>query len=127
MLNPKDRLFTNLNGSESWILTAAQKRGDWHQTKDFLKKGSAWILDQVRDSGLRGRGGAGFATGMKWHFVPEQSDQPVYLIVNADEGEPGTCKDREILRHEPHKLLEGCVLAARAIGAKVCYIYLRSE
>ena len=127
MLNPKDRLFTNLNGSESWTLTAAQKRGDWCQTKDFLKKGPAWILDQVRDSGLRGRGGAGFSTGMKWHFVPEQTDQPVYLIVNADEGEPGTCKDREILRHEPHKLLEGCVLTARAIGAKVCYIYLRSE
>ena len=127
MLNPKDRIFTNLHGQEDWGLAAAQKRGDWQGTSELLSKGPEWLLEQVQVSGMRGRGGAGFATGIKCQFVPQQTEKPVYLIVNADEGEPGTCKDREILRHEPHKLLEGALLTARAIGAKVCYIYLRSE
>jgi NADH-quinone oxidoreductase F subunit len=79
-------------------------------------------------SGLRGRGGAGFPSGLKWSFMPKVSDgRPHYLVINADEGEPGTCKDREIMRHDPHKLIEGCLLAGFAMGANHCYIYVRGE
>jgi NADH-quinone oxidoreductase subunit F len=87
-----------------------------------------WICDQVKNSGLRGRGGAGFNTGLKWTFMPKQeSERPHYLVVNADESEPGACKDREILRYEPHRLLEGCLLACRAMRAHDCFIYIRGE
>ncbi|MEE2746042.1 MAG: NADH-quinone oxidoreductase subunit NuoF, partial [Pseudomonadota bacterium] len=106
----------------------SQSRGDWDNTEALLKNGKEWIIERVKMSGLRGRGGAGFSTGLKWSFMPKQSDgRPHYLVINADEGEPGTCKDREILRHEPHKLIEGCLLAAFAIGANVAYIYVRGE
>ena len=81
----------------------------------------------MKTSSMRGRGGAGFPTGMKWSFMPKQSDKPHYLVVNADEGEPGTCKDRDILRHEPHKLVEGALIASFAINAHTCYIYVRGE
>lgn len=82
----------------------------------------------MKTSGMRGRGGAGFPTGMKWSFMQKPSDgRPKYLVVNADEGEPGTCKDREIMRHDPHKLVEGCLVAGRAIGAVAAYIYIRGE
>jgi len=85
-------------------------------------------VQAVTDSGLRGRGGAGFPTGLKWSFMPKENDgRPHYLVVNADESEPGTCKDRDIMRHEPHKLLEGCLLAGFAMGAHTCYIYVRGE
>lgn len=86
------------------------------------------FLDEVKTSGLRGRGGAGFPSGMKWSFMNKPGDgRPKYLVVNADEGEPGTCKDREIMRHDPHKLVEGCLIAGRAMGAKAAYIYIRGE
>lgn len=128
MLNIQDRIFTNLYGYESPLLKAAQARGDWHQTKDFIAKGREWIIDEVKRSGLRGRGGAGFSTGMKWSFMPKtDSGRPHYLVINADESEPGTCKDRDILRHDPHKLIEGALYAAFAIGARSCYIYVRGE
>ncbi|MFT6219927.1 MAG: NADH-quinone oxidoreductase subunit F [Myxococcota bacterium] len=131
MLNEKDKIFTNLYGFESAGLEAAKKRGDWKGTKEFLAKGEPWLIEQVKASGLRGRGGAGFPTGLKWSFAPKKSQdkdaKPHYLVVNADESEPGTCKDREILRHDPHKLLEGCLIGARAINAHVCYIYIRGE
>ncbi|MFT7087347.1 MAG: NADH-quinone oxidoreductase subunit F [Rickettsiales bacterium] len=131
MLNEKDKIFTNLYGFESAGLEAAKKRGDWKDTKEFLAKGEPWLIEQVKASGLRGRGGAGFPTGLKWSFAPkkssEENSKPHYLVVNADESEPGTCKDREILRHDPHKLLEGCLIGARAINAHVCYIYIRGE
>ncbi|MFT6332163.1 MAG: NADH-quinone oxidoreductase subunit F [Lentimonas sp.] len=131
MLNEKDKIFTNLYGFESANLESSKKRGDWKGTADFLAKGEAWLIAQVKDSGLRGRGGAGFPTGLKWSFAPkknpEEASKPHYLVVNADESEPGTCKDREILRNEPHKLLEGCLIGARAINAHVCYIYIRGE
>jgi NADH-quinone oxidoreductase subunit F len=82
----------------------------------------------VKASGLRGRGGAGFPTGLKWSFMPKQSDgRPHYLVVNADESEPGTCKDREIMRHDPHLLIEGCLIAAFSMNANHCYIYIRGE
>jgi NADH-quinone oxidoreductase subunit F len=127
MLKQQDKIFTNLYGQESSGLEAAKKRGDWSDSKSFLDKGIDWIIKEVKDSGLRGRGGAGFPTGTKWSFVPKKGDKPHYLVINADESEPGTCKDREILRHEPHKLLEGCLYAARAINANICYIYIRGE
>lgn len=128
MLADKDRIFTNLYGYESWGLKAAEKRGDWDKTKDLIKKGREWIIQEVIDSGLRGRGGAGFSTGRKWSFCPKPNDdQPHYLVINADESEPGTCKDRDIMLHDPHKLIEGALIAGFAIGAKVGYIYIRGE
>ena len=128
MLADKDRIFTNLYGEHDWRLPAARRRGDWDGTKDLILKGRDWIIEQVKESGLRGRGGAGFPTGLKWSFMPKKSDGgPVYLVVNADESEPGTCKDREIMRHDPHKLLEGCLLAGAAMGVTAGYIYIRGE
>ena len=85
------------------------------------------IIDEVKKSGLRGRGGAGFPTGMKWGFVPKDNPKPKYLLINADESEPGTFKDHVLLERNPHLLFEGCVIGCRAIGAKVCYIYIRGE
>ncbi len=127
MLADEDRIFTNLYGWESHSLKAAQKRGDWDNTKDVLAKGRDWIIEEMKKSGLRGRGGAGFPTGMKWSFMPKDSSKPHYLVINADESEPGTCKDRDILRYEPHKLLEGALIAGFAMGAHKAYIYIRGE
>ncbi|MDG3443311.1 NADH-quinone oxidoreductase subunit NuoF [Nitrospirillum amazonense] len=127
MLRDEDRIYTNLYGYEDFRLEAARKRGDWDGTKDILARGRDTIIEQVKESGMRGRGGAGFSTGLKWSFMPKKVDGPVYLVINADEGEPGTCKDREILRHDPHKLIEGCLIAGFAIGATACYIYIRGE
>lgn len=128
MLQDQDRIFTNLYGWESFSLKDAQKRGDWDNTAAFIKKGRDWIIEEMKASGLRGRGGAGFPTGMKWSFMPKESDgRPHYLVINADESEPGTCKDREIMRFEPHKLLEGALLAGFAMGAHTAYIYIRGE
>lgn len=128
MIKESDRIFTNLYGTQSWRLPAAQKRGDWDKTKQYIKKGQEWIIKAVTDSGLRGRGGAGFSTGKKWSFMPKDDGvTPRYLIINADESEPGTCKDRDILRFEPHKLLEGALLSSFAIGAHTAYIYIRGE
>jgi len=128
MLDDKDRVFTNLYGFHDWRLAGARSRGGWDGTKAILAKGRDWIINEMKASGLRGRGGAGFPTGLKWSFMPKQSDdRPHYLVVNADESEPGTCKDREILRHDPHLLIEGCLLASFAMGAHVAYIYIRGE
>ncbi len=127
MLQDKDRIFTNLYGTESADLKAAQKRGDWDKTKDLLKLEQDEIIEIVKASGLRGRGGAGFSTGMKWSFMPKNASLHSYLVINADESEPGTCKDREILRHDPHKLVEGALIAGYAIRAKAAYIYIRGE
>ena len=128
MLRDEDRIFTNIYGFHNADLVAAKSRGDWDNTADLIKKGRDWVIDEVKNSGLRGRGGAGFPTGLKWSFMPKENDgRPHYLVVNADESEPGTCKDRDIMRHEPHKLLEGCLLAGFAMGAHACYIYVRGE
>ncbi|ABE05264.1 NADH-quinone oxidoreductase subunit NuoF [Rickettsia bellii] len=127
MLKKEDRIFTNLHGEQSHDLKSSKKLGDWDNTKALLNKGKEWIIEEVKKSGLRGRGGAGFSTGTKWSFMPKESKKPSYLVVNADESEPGTCKDRDILRYEPHKLIEGCLLASFAIGANSCYIYIRGE
>jgi len=128
VLKDKDRIFTNLYGKHDWHLKGAQKRGDWDQTKEFIQKGQPWIIQEVMNSCLRGRGGAGFLTGRKWSFMAKDDGiTPRYLIINADESEPGTCKDRDILRFEPHKLVEGSLLSGFAIGAHVGYIYIRGE
>jgi NADH-quinone oxidoreductase subunit F len=128
MLEDKDRIFTNLYGLHDWGLQGARSRGAWDGTKAILEKGRDWIIAEMKASGLRGRGGAGFPTGLKWSFMPKQTDgRPHYLVVNADESEPGTCKDREILRHDPHLLIEGCLYAGFAMGANTCYIYVRGE
>ena len=127
MLEDKDRVFTNLYGFEDWRLPEARRRGAWDNTAEIIKKGQPWVIEEMKNSGLRGRGGAGFPTGMKWSFMPKPSDKPHYLIVNADESEPGTCKDRDILRFDPHLLLEGMLVAAFAINAHAAYIYIRGE
>jgi NADH-quinone oxidoreductase subunit F len=128
MLADKDRIFTNLYGLQDWGLDGARRRGNWHNTKAIIEKGRDDIINEIKASGLRGRGGAGFPTGLKWSFMPKQSDgRPSYLVVNADESEPGTCKDREILRHDPHILVEGCLVAGFAMGANTAFVYVRGE
>lgn len=129
MLKDEDRIFTNLYGLKDWKLEGAKERGDWDGTKKLLEMGREKIIEEVKSSGLRGRGGAGFSTGMKWSFMPKEpvNGKPSYLVINADEGEPGTCKDREIMRGDPQKLIEGALLASFAIGANAAYIYIRGE
>lgn len=128
MLKESDRIFTNLYGTHDWRLKGAKQRGDWDKTKALMAKGQPWVIQEVIDSCLRGRGGAGFPTGRKWSFIPKDDGiTPRYLVINADESEPGTCKDRDILRYEPHKLIEGALLSGFAIGAHVGYIYIRGE
>ncbi|MBE0531481.1 MAG: NADH-quinone oxidoreductase subunit NuoF [Rhodospirillales bacterium] len=128
MLNDKDRIFTNLYGLSIPGLAGAQARGDWKDSRELLAKGRDWLIEEIKASGLRGRGGAGFSAGMKWSFMPKEiGARPHFLLINADEGEPGTCKDRDILRNEPHKLIEGALLSGFAMGAHTAYIYIRGE
>lgn len=119
-LQDKDRIFQNLYGHHGTDIKTAMKYGDWYKTKEIILKGHDWLISEIKASGLRGRGGAGFPAGMKWSFMNpkgwENDTKPRYLVVNADEGEPGTCKDREIMRKDPHKLVEGCLVAGRAMN-----------
>src|SRR5215472_14102270 len=126
MLSDKDRIFRNLYGQHEWRLAGARARGGWDGTKAILAKGRDGLVNECKASGQRGRGGAGFATGLKWSFMPKQvGERPHYLVVNADESEPGTCKDREVMRHDPHLLVEGCLIAGAAMAANTGYIYIR--
>jgi NADH-quinone oxidoreductase subunit F len=127
MLQDKDRIFQNLYGFHDWRLAGARARGAWDNTKALIDKGHDWIINEIKASGLRGRGGAGFPTGLKWSFMPKSDPRPSYLVINADESEPGSCKDREIMRHDPNLLIEGALLACFAMRAHVCYIYVRGE
>jgi len=128
MLKDEDRIFQNLYNDRGSDVESSKKRGDWINTKDLIEKGRDWIINEIKASELRGRGGAGFPTGLKWSFAPKElGTRPHYLVINGDESEPGTCKDRDILRFEPHKLIEGCLIAAYAVQAHVCYIYIRGE
>ena len=128
MLSDQDRIFTNLYGMADRSLRGARARGHWDGTADLIARGRDGIIDEMKKSGLRGRGGAGFPTGMKWSFMPKESDgRPAYLVINADESEPGSCKDREIIRHDPHKLIEGALVAGFAMRARAAYIYIRGE
>jgi len=128
-IEDKDRIFTNIYGFQDWKIEGAMKRGDWDKTKDLMARGQDQIIEDIKASGLRGRGGAGFPTGMKWSFMPKEPKpgRPSFLLINADESEPGSCKDREILRHDPHKLLEGALIAGFAMRARAAYIYIRGE
>jgi NADH-quinone oxidoreductase subunit F len=128
-IDDKDRIFTNIYGFQDWGVDGAMKRGDWDETKALMARGQDQIIEDIKASGLRGRGGAGFPTGMKWSFMPKESKpgKPSFLLINADESEPGSCKDREILRHDPHKLLEGALIAGFAMRARAAYIYIRGE
>jgi NADH-quinone oxidoreductase subunit F len=129
MLDDKDRIFTNLYGFQDWGLKGAQARGDWDDTARLMAMGQDRIIDEIKASGLRGRGGAGFPTGMKWSFMPKEPrpGKPNFLVINADESEPGSCKDREIIRHDPHKLIEGALIAGFAMRSRAAYIYIRGE
>ena len=128
ILEDKDRIFTNIYGLQDWGLEGAKARGCWNATREMLGQSHEWVCEQIRESGLRGRGGGGFVTGFKWTLMPQQlSERPHYLVVNADESEPGACKDREIIRNDPHLLIEGCMIASYAIRAHTAYIYIRGE
>src|SRR5271154_4312883 len=128
MLDDTDRIFLNLYGARDWGLEGAKARGAWNATADMLACGQSWIIDQIKQSGLRGRGGAGVPTASKWSFMPQEvGAKPHYLVVNADESEPGACKDRDILRHDPHLLIEGCLIAGFSMKAHAAYIYVRGE
>jgi NADH-quinone oxidoreductase subunit F len=128
MLKDKDRIFKNLYNDQGTDIESSKKRGDWINTQEIILKGREWIINEIKSSELRGRGGAGFPTGLKWSFTPKEvGSRPHYLIINADEAEPGSCKDRDILRFEPHKLIEGCLLASFAVNSHKCYIYIRGE
>jgi len=111
----------------SWTLDEYRKRGGYKGLEKALELTPAQITDEVKKSNLRGRGGAGFPTGLKWSFVPKDSPKPKYLAVNGDESEPGTFKDRYILENDPHMMLEGIAIASYALGVHTCYVYLRGE
>src|SRR6201995_3433485 len=117
----------NWGRPDSWTLAAYKATGGYSTLEKVLGMQPAQVIDEVKKSNLRGRGGAGFPTGMKWSFVPKDSPKPKYLAVNADESEPGTCKDRPLMEMDPHQLIEGMVIAGNAIGAKRGFIYIRGE
>ena len=121
--------FNTFGSKESWTLATYEKHDGYKAWRDILAGGMtpAEVIDEVKASGLRGRGGAGFPTGLKWSFMPKNYDGQKYLVVNSDESEPGTCHDREILRYNPHALVEGMAIAAYAMGATVAYNYMRGE
>ena len=101
--------------------------GGYQSLRKAIENGPEWVINEMKASGLRGRGGAGFPTGMKWSFVPKNIDRPKYVLVNGDESEPGTCKDHMIFLHDPHSIIEGTIIAGLAIGSKMGFIYLRGE
>lgn len=119
----------NWGVKDSHLLEVARKNGVYSMLEKVLKTpiSPKEVMEEVKKSGLRGRGGAGFPAGMKWSFVPQNSGKPIYLCVNADESEPGTNKDREILERDPHLMIEGSLLAAWAIGCKTVFFYIRGE
>jgi NADH-quinone oxidoreductase subunit F len=120
-------LTANWFRDKAFTLPIYEAGGGYAAFRKALTLTGPQIIDEVKKSNLRGRGGAGFPTGMKWSFLPVNSDVPKYLVVNADEGEPGTFKDRYIMERDPHRLLEGCLIAGWALGLKAAYIYIRGE
>ena len=120
-------LSEHFGDADARSLDGWKKRGGYQALEKALAMSPADIVNVVKESGLRGRGGAGFPTGMKWSFMKPGDGKPHYLCCNADESEPGTFKDREIMRWTPHALVEGCAIGAYAIGAETCYIYIRGE
>ena len=127
MLAEENKIFNNLYGQNGVALNIAKKLGSFADLKGILEKGTDFIINEMKASNLKGRGGAAFSVGMKWSFISKDDPRDRYLVINGDEGEPGTCKDRELLRHEPYKLIEGIIIASYAIKAKTCYVYIRGE
>ena len=120
-------LTANWADERAWKLTNYERRGGYQALRKALSTTPADVMELVKDSGLRGRGGAGFPTGMKWSFVPKDNPNPKYLVVNADESEPGTCKDMPLMMASPHTLVEGVIIASYAIGCRYAFIYCRGE
>ncbi len=127
LLEDSQKVFNNLYGSAGFSLDIAKKLGDFKDLSEILSKNPQEIIEEIKLSGLKGRGGAGFPTGLKWSFLKKDPNKPSYLVINGDEGEPGTCKDRELIRHEAYKIIEGCIIGAYALGIKTCYVYIRLE
>jgi NADH-quinone oxidoreductase subunit F len=125
MLTPV--LSDNWDQIRSWQLASYQRSGGYDALRTALRMQPADVVTAVKDSGLRGRGGAGFPTGMKWSFIPQDNPKPKYLVVNADESEPGTCKDIPLMLASPHTLVEGVIIASYAIRASTAFIYVRGE
>ncbi len=111
----------------SWTLSAYESAGGYRGVRKALSMTREAVIEEAKKAHVRGRGGAGFDCGTKWSFMPKESKKPHYLVVNADEGEPGTFKDRSIMEMNPHALIEGCIIGSYAIGAHACYIYVRDE
>jgi NADH-quinone oxidoreductase subunit F len=120
-------LTDNWDQDRSWTLAAYEDRGGYGALKTALGMSQDDVITAVKDSGLRGRGGAGFPTGMKWSFIPQDNPRPKYLVVNADESEPGTCKDVPLMMASPHTLIEGVIISSYAIRANHAFIYVRGE
>jgi NADH-quinone oxidoreductase subunit F len=125
MLTPV--LTDNWDQERSWTLSAYEERGGYDALDKALAMTPAAVVEEVKESGLRGRGGAGFPTGMKWGFIPQDNPRPKYLVVNADESEPGTCKDIPLMMASPHTLIEGVIISSYAIRANHAFIYVRGE
>ena len=125
MLTPV--LTDNWDQDRAWTLAAYEQRGGYEALKQAMRIAPDDLIALVKDSGLRGRGGAGFPTGMKWSFIPQDNPKPKYLVVNADESEPGTCKDIPLMMASPHTLIEGVIISSRAIRAEKAFIYVRGE
>ena len=120
-------LSAHWDEKDSFTIEAYTRHGGYKASQKALAMEPDAVIQLVKDSGLRGRGGAGFPTGMKWGFIPQGDNKEHYLVVNADESEPGTCKDTPLLMANPHVLIEGCIIAAHAIRAKTAFIYIRGE
>ena len=120
-------LTRNLGNPDVLTVAGYRKTGGYEALAKGLEMEPDEVIEEVKKSGLRGRGGAGFPAGVKWGFIPKQSEQPKYLVCNADESEPGTFKDRVLMESDPHQLIEGCALCCYAVGANTCYIYIRGE
>ena len=120
-------LSANWADERSWKITNYERRGGYQALRKALKMTPDEVINEVKDAGLRGRGGAGFPTGMKWSFVPQDNPNPKYLVVNADESEPGTCKDIPLMMANPHSLVEGVIISAYAIRSNFAFIYIRGE
>src|SRR6266496_4590610 len=120
-------LLANIDKPDQASIGKYRERGGYKALEKALAMEQTALIDEVKASGLRGRGGAGFPTGMKWSFVPRNTGKPAYIVVNADESEPGTCKDRLLMENDPHQLIEGVLIAGLAVDAHSGYIYIRGE
>src|SRR5215471_19753958 len=127
MLKRTDYLTKNYGKPDGFSLQVYESSGGYRAVRRVLTLPREAVIEEAKKAHVRGRGGAGFDCGTKWSFMPKESKKPHYLVINADEGEPGTFKDRSIMELNPHALVEGCIIGAHAIGAQTAYIYVRDE